>query len=106
MLAQDEVIDTVSVGKGPVRVAYNRGCGNLDMINGDFGANSVSDMVPIQIPFEDIIRSGNNINIQVQENSGNIAIGQSGNGNMYSDSPIFQGQSTEQDSQVNILDLQ
>jgi hypothetical protein len=32
------------------------------------------------------------------ENSGNIAGGQSGAGNMYSDPPIFQGQSTEQDS--------
>ncbi|TVP39338.1 hypothetical protein [Candidatus Nitrosocosmicus arcticus] len=30
----------------------------------------------------------------------NIAGGQSGAGNMYYDSPIFQGQSTEQDSQV------
>jgi hypothetical protein len=50
--------------------------------------------------FEGILGSGKNINVQVQENSGNIEGGQSGAGNMYSDSPIFQGQSTEQDSQV------
>ena len=41
-----------------------------------------------------------NINVQVQKNSSNIAGGQSGAGNMYSDSPIFQGKSTEQDSQI------
>ena len=50
--------------------------------------------------FEGILGSGKNIYVQVQENSGNIAGGKSGAGNMYSDSPIFQGQSTEQDSQV------
>ena len=50
--------------------------------------------------FEGILGSGKNINIQVQENSGNIAGGQSDAGNMYSDSSIFQGQSTEQDSKV------
>lgn len=50
--------------------------------------------------FEGIIGSGNNINIQVQENSGNNVGGQFGDGNMYSDSPIHQVQSTEQDSRV------
>lgn len=39
--------------------------------------------------FEGILGSGKNINVQVQENSGNIAGGHSGAGNMYSDSPIF-----------------
>jgi hypothetical protein len=47
-----------------------------------------------------MLGSGKNINVRLQENSGNIAGGQSGAGNMYSDSPIFQGQSTEQDSQA------
>ena len=56
--------------------------------------------VTVDSNFEDILGSGNNINIQVQKNSGNNVGGQSGEGNMYSDSPIFQGQSTEQDSQV------
>jgi hypothetical protein len=55
---------------------------------------------PIPPPFEGILGSGNNINLQVQENTGNNVGGQSGNGNMYSDSPIFQGESTNQDSQV------
>jgi hypothetical protein len=49
---------------------------------------------------EGIIGSGNNINIQVQENSGNNAVGQSRNGQMYSDESIFQRQSTSQDSSV------
>ena len=51
-------------------------------------------------PLEGIVDSGNNINIQVQENSGNNADAQSDDGNMYSDSPIFQSQSSKQDSQV------
>jgi hypothetical protein len=62
-----------------------------------------SDSPPSPPPFEGIIGSGNNINMQVQENSGNNVAGQSGNGNeenIYSDSPIFQEQSTEQDSSV------
>ncbi len=97
---KDEVIDTVTVEKGPLRVAYNPGCGNFYRINGDFGANSVSVIAPIQIPFEDIITSDNKLNIQVQENTGNNVGRQSGLGNMYSDLPILQGQSTDQDSQV------
>ena len=59
-----------------------------------------SDNPPTPPPLEGIIGSGNNVNVQVQENSGNNAGGQSGFGGTYSDSPIFQGQSTEQDSQV------
>ena len=46
-------------------------------------------------PFEEILSSGNNINIQIQQNSGNNVGEQSGERNMYSDSPIFHGQSTE-----------
>ena len=38
---------------------------------------------------EGILCSGKNIHVQVQENSANIVGGQSGAGNMYSDSPIF-----------------
>ena len=55
---------------------------------------------PSPPPSEGILGSGNNVNIQVQENSGNSVAGQHGGGEIYSDSPIFQGQSTEQDTQV------
>ena len=55
---------------------------------------------PPEPPLEGIIGSGNNINIQVQENSGNNADAQSGDGDIYSDSPMFQSQSSKQDSQV------
>jgi YVTN family beta-propeller protein len=51
-------------------------------------------------PFEGILGSGNNFNFQIQENSGNNVGGQYGNGQMYSDESIFQGQSTQQDSSV------
>lgn len=61
----------------------------------------------IKSPFECSLNEGilgfsNYIIFQVQENSGNNAVGQagSGNGQMYSDESIFQGQSTEQDSSV------
>jgi hypothetical protein len=71
------------------------------------GLTSEPDTVSITVnaenetpSFEGILGSGKNINVQVQENSSNIAGGQSGAGNLYSDSPIFQGKSTEQDSQV------
>jgi YVTN family beta-propeller protein len=51
-------------------------------------------------PFEGILGSGNNVNIQVQKNSGNNVAGQSSFGGTYSDSPILQDQSTKQDSNV------
>ena len=51
-------------------------------------------------PFEGILGSGNNINIQVQENSGNNVSAQSGFGGTYSNSPILQDQSTKQNSNV------
>ena len=67
----------------------------------NLGLYTVSITWSIPSPSEDAIGFSNNINIQVQENSGNNAGGQSGgNGEMYSDSPIFQGQSTKQDSSV------
>lgn len=54
-----------------------------------------------EIPsFEGILGSGNNINVQVQENSGNNLGGLPGFGGTYSDIPIFQEQLTERDSQV------
>ncbi len=57
---------------------------------------------PSEPPIEGILGSGNNINVQVQENTGNNVGGQSGDGegNMYSDSPIHQDQSTKQGSRV------
>jgi hypothetical protein len=77
------------------------------VVTNEQGLTSEPDSVSITVnaenetpSFEGILGSGKNINVQVQENSGNIEGGQSGAGNMYSDSPIFQGQSTEQDSQV------
>ena len=77
------------------------------VVTNEQGLTSEPDSVSIIVnaenetpSFEGILGSGKNINVQVQENSGNIAGGQSGAGNMYSDSPIFQGQTTEQDSSV------
>ena len=66
------------------------------------GLVSKPDSVTITVGsnFEGIIDSGNNINIQVQENSGNNVGDNLVVETMYSDSPIFQEQSTEQDSQV------
>ncbi len=60
----------------------------------------VSVIGTLLLSFERTLGPGNNINTQVQVNSGNNAGPQSDAGNMYSGSPIFQGQSTEHDSQV------
>ena len=60
----------------------------------------VSVIGTLLLSFERILGHGNNINTQVQVNSGNNAGRQSDAGNMYSGSPIFHGQSTEHDSQV------
>lgn len=65
--------------------------------------NPVIPPTPPEPPVEGILGSGNNINIQVQENTGNNALGQSssdGSSNSYSDESMFQEQSTEQDSSV------
>lgn len=52
-------------------------------------------------PFRGIIGSGNNINMQVQNNDDSNAIAQDGNGfSSYSDQPLFQRQSTNQNSNV------
>ncbi|WP_458720649.1 hypothetical protein [Candidatus Nitrosocosmicus sp. R] len=69
------------------------------------GIQSEPDSVTITVVsnFEGIVGSGNNVNIQVQENSENNVDGQSGyanEGNMYSDSPLHQRQSTNQNSSV------
>ena len=77
-------------------------------------ANAIKDIVdkrgttnpppdPEEPPIlEGIIGSGNNVNVQIQENSGNNAIAQDGgsSSNQYADGSIFQGQSTEQGSSV------
>ena len=71
------------------------------VVTNEQGLVSQPDSVIITVGiFEGIVGSGNNMNIQVQENSGNNVGGQSGDGETYSDSPIHQGQSTEQDSSV------
>ena len=78
------------------------------VVTNEKGVVSEPDSVTITVspsnnpppPFEGILGSGNNVNIQVQENSGNIAGGQSGLGETYSDSPILQDQSTKQSSNV------
>jgi hypothetical protein len=57
-------------------------------VTNEQGLVSKPDSVTITVDsnFEDILGSGNNINIQVQKNSGNNVGGQSGDGDMYSDS--------------------
>jgi YVTN family beta-propeller protein len=78
------------------------------VVTNEKGVVSEPDSVTITVspssnpspPFEGILGSGNNVNIQVQKNSGNIASAQSGFEGTYSDSPILQGPSTEQESQV------
>ena len=80
-------------------VTYDLGNGICDMTN--LSSDSVSIMGSSPPPLEDFMDSGNNINVRVQENSGSNIGRQSGrNGEMYSDFPIFQGQSTDQDSNV------
>ena len=92
------VVDTIAVGTFPSGVAFN--AGNSNMYVASSGSNLVFVIGDTSPQFEGIIGSGNNINIQVQENSGNNAGGQSGSGDNNSDSPIHQGQSTEQNSHV------
>jgi len=77
------------------------------VVTNEQGLTSEPDSVSITVnaenetpSFEGIHGSGKNINVQIQENSGNNADAQSDDGNMYSDSPIFQSQSSKQDSQV------
>ncbi len=94
----NDVVDTVTVGDFPFAIAYNPGNEHLYVVNEVSDTVSVIGMITSS--FEGILVSGNNINIQVQENAGNNVGGQSGFGGSYSDSPIHQGQSTNQDSSV------
>ena len=94
----NEVVDTVTVGDAPWAVAYNPG--NEYMYVTNIQSDTVSVIGTILPTFKGIFSSSNYINIQVQENSGNNVGGQSGDGVSYSDSPIHQGQSTNQDSSV------
>ena len=102
VLNQDnEVIDTVNVGDFPFSITYNGGNKYLYVVNSwEPGAGTVSVIGTLIPPFSGIPGSGNNINIQSQENSGDIVGGQPSFGGTYSDSPILQGQTTEQDSQL------
>ncbi len=102
VLNQDnEVIDTVNVGDFPFSITYNGGNKYLYVVNSwEPGAGTVSVIGTLIPPFSGILGSGNKINIQSQENSGDIVGGQPGFGGTYSDSPILQGQTTEQDSQL------
>lgn len=90
---KDGVIKTITVGDRPSGIDHNPDNGNMYVTNLD--SNSVSvigNLYPPPSPLNGTLGSGNNVNIQVQENTGNIVVGQSDdNGNMYSDSPIFQG---------------
>ena len=84
------------------------------VVTNELGGESLPDSVTITVdpanihpnppprPFDGILGSGNNINLQVQDNSGDSVLGgQSGAlRGTYSDSPILQGQSLEQDSQA------
>ena len=92
------MVDTVTVGDAPQTITYNPGNGNMYV--GNALSDTVSVIGMITSSFEGILGSGNNINIQVQENAGNNVGGQSGFGGSYSDSLIHQGQSTNQDSRV------
>ena len=94
----NEVVNNPSVSDGPVAIANNSNNGNIYVVNQD--SDTVSVIGVKFLPFEGILGSGNNINIQVQENSGNNVGGQSGKRVSYSDSPVYPGQSTRQDSSV------
>ena len=89
----NDVVDTVTLGDFPRGIAYNPSNEHLYVVNEVSDTVSVIGMITSS--FE-----GNNINIQVQENAGNNVGGRSGFGGSYSDSPIHQGQSTNQDSSV------
>lgn len=97
------VISTVDVCASPFALEYNPSNENIYVSNA--GSDDVSIIGTPEpsppIPEEGIIGSGNNINLQVQENTGNNAIAQDGNSfSSYSDQPILQDQSTNQNSNV------
>jgi hypothetical protein len=102
---QRAILQDDAVTSGGVFIETNAdgtGTGNaiIDIIDKCGTANPPSPEEP-PTP-EGIIGSGNNMNVQVQSNSGSNALGQDvgSSSNQYSDEAIFQGQSTEQDSSV------
>jgi len=105
--SDNTVVDTITIESQPWGLAYNPSNGYMFVTNYGLGTVSIIGETKPNVPpsvgdiLEGSVGSGNNINIQVQENCGNNAGGQaSGDGEMYSDSPIFQEQSTKQDSSV------
>jgi hypothetical protein len=76
-----------------------QGGGVLEQPSTDQETAAISEPLPPFPPLEGITGSGNNINIQVQENTGNNVLGQSGD-KSYPQESIFQGQSSHQDSNV------
>jgi len=74
------------------------------VVTNEAGIQSEHDSVTITVvsSFEGIVGFGNNVYIQIQDNTGSNVGGPSGdnNRNMYSGGPIHQGQSTEQDSHI------
>ena len=92
------VVDIIPVGIFPSGIAFSEGNGNMYVASA--GLDAVFVIGETSLPINGIKGSGNNINIQVQENFGNDIGGQSGLEGTYSDSPIHQGQSANQDSSV------
>jgi YVTN family beta-propeller protein len=96
------VVDTIKVGDHPSAISYNPGNGYIYVVNqfsntvSVIGSTSVIDRGTIK----GILGSGNNVNIQIQDNHGNIAGGQSGLGEPDLGSLNSQEQRTDQDSQV------
>ena len=73
----NKVVGTVEVGDFSFAMAYYSGNGYIYVAN--FESDTVSVIGVTPAPIEGIIGSGNNINIKVQQNTGNNARGQSGN---------------------------
>lgn len=97
----NDVVDTVDVGVDPVSLEYNPSNEYIYVANQGSSDVSVIGLEPgPPNPNDEIRESGNNINIQVQKNTGSNALAQDGSGNMYSDESIFQRQFTEQESNV------
>ena len=92
------VVDIIPVGIFPSGIAFSEGNGNMYVASA--GLDAVFVIGETSLPINGIKGSGNNINIQVQENFGNDIGGQSDLGGTYSDSPIHQGQYANQDSSV------
>ena len=82
------VIDTIAAGSVPAGMTFYAGCGNMNVSNSpSYTVRVIGIISPIPI-LEGLLTSGNNV------------CWQSSDGNRYSESPIYQGQSTEEDSSV------